>query len=95
VRVLRSSVGRSPRIGCTPCSRRTCPSHIDIHHDARHAINAVGRHFGILLDGTVANMTRKLDDPVMYLDPNRSGYDTLFTIKLGNDLFLYLHIVLH
>jgi hypothetical protein len=40
-------------------------------------------------------MTRKLDDPVMYLDSNCSGYDTLFTIKLGNDLFLYLHIVLH
>jgi hypothetical protein len=74
---------------------RICPGHIDIHHDARHSIHAMSRHFGIFPNRIVTNLTRQFNDSVMYLDPNSSGGDALFTIKLGNDLFLYLHIVFH
>jgi hypothetical protein len=73
----------------------TCPGDIDIHHDARDPIDAVGRQFGIFPYGIVTHMTRQFDDPVMYFDPNCSGNDIRFTIKLGKDLLLDLHVVFH
>jgi hypothetical protein len=55
----------------------------------------VSRHFGIFPGSIVANPTRKFNDPVMHFDPNRSGNNILFTIKLSKDLLPYLHIVFH
>jgi hypothetical protein len=69
--------------------------HIDIHQDVRYSIDAVSRHFGIFPRGIVTDMAGQFNDPVMYFDTNCSGNDILFTIKLSNDLLLYLHIVFH
>jgi hypothetical protein len=74
---------------------RTRPGHIDIHQDVRHSIDALGRHFGIFPSSVVIDVAGQFDDPVMYFDTNCSGSDILLTIKLSNDLLLYLHIVFH
>lgn len=52
-------------------------------------------HFGIVPDGIVPDTTGQFNDSMMNLDPNGSGDDILFTIKLGKDFLLYLHIVFH
>jgi len=55
----------------------------------------MGSDFGVFLNCSVANAAREFHDSVMYFDANCAGYDILFTIKLGYDVFLNLHIVFH
>jgi hypothetical protein len=90
--------GRCGRCGAfesDPTRCRGCAGYINIDNDASDTVNAAGSELGSLADCIVTDAAGEFNDPVMYLDADRTGNDTLFTIELGNDVLLHFHIVFH
>jgi hypothetical protein len=54
-----------------------------VENNTGNAGNAASVQLGALLGGSVSDAAGEFNDPVMYLDPNRTGGDILVTIELS------------
>ena len=68
---------------------------IDVHDDARDAVDGTGSEFRIASNRGVADAARQFHDPVMDLDADGAGNDIRFMIKPRDHVPLNLHVVFH
>ena len=68
---------------------------IDVHDDARDAVDGTGSEFRIASNRGIAHAAREFHDAVMNLDANGAGNDIRFTIKPRDHVPLNLHVVFH